>query len=141
MNFPNDPNEARVTEARYMDHDMEMMESTLETIDLLAVTRPKNTQLKYDAEQKRFTEWCVCKNFRDGNTVHSQKLHLYLKDQVVNKPNKKKVGAVVGLPTVKSVAAAIVDLWKDQKSRLMNSHPHPRSGEGVTNRQIEKKQF
>ena len=100
--------------------------------------RAANTTRAYEPKQKEFITWATQHGHRDHDTVTEEKLISFLKDEVVNRPlkrRKKKVLAVteaslesqrLAWRSVTSYVTAITDLHSNQEARGMNSNPSPR---------------
>jgi hypothetical protein len=111
---------------------IQMHEAILKTHEHCLNIRPSNTSRAYSIRHDEFKKWCVEKAFIDGITVTGDKLHLFLHEQVIGRSRKKRKGngdqvlQNVGKSTVLGYTSAIVDLWRQQASMRMNSHPNPR---------------
>jgi Centromere DNA-binding protein complex CBF3 subunit, domain 2 len=110
---------------------VEMLEETQQARDI-------NTKRAYEPKQVEFITWATQRGYRDHNTVTEEKLISFLKDEVVNRPlrrrkNKALVAHEVDLKgqwlsyrSIRSYVTAMTDLYNNQKTRGMNSNPSPR---------------
>lgn len=65
-------------------------------------------------------------------TVTAGKLLVFLQEEVINRPKRKKRKgesntAIIGSSMVDGYVAAITDLWSQQANQKINSNPHPRN--------------
>ncbi|CEP20069.1 hypothetical protein [Parasitella parasitica] len=86
--------------------------------------RPKNMTNTYNSMQKELLSW------RDktfgvadpaSHTANRSKVVYYIESERGEDPN-----ATLSVNTIEIHLAAIVDLWRDQRNRGINSFPHPR---------------
>ncbi|EDN08097.1 predicted protein [Histoplasma mississippiense (nom. inval.)] len=113
--------------------------------------RPKNTNKQYLPKQREWRDFCKETGFEDGEMVTERKLVWFLEEKVLCRPlqgsvykskrartdrDGNTVLQTVGKSTVKLYVAAVVDLYRFQKSRGINSSDHPHeqllSNEGPT---------
>jgi hypothetical protein len=125
--------------------------------DDIQATRPKNTKRTYGPKQKEYQvrkfyllayvpkviyannvakAFCKEKQFQDGDTVTEDKLLLFLKTCVVDRPLRTRSKDVdesipqeetkLAWRSVRSYVTAITDLYHTQLSLGMNTHPSPR---------------
>jgi hypothetical protein len=117
-------------------NEIAMEESNRRTHEKAIQNRPVNTTKSYTKKQQEFIAWCDKRQFASPSTytVTSNKLHLFLEEEVVNRPRKvqRKNGnngtalQRVGNETVKQYTNAIIDLYNQQVQHNANSNPHPR---------------
>ncbi|EDN11037.1 predicted protein [Histoplasma mississippiense (nom. inval.)] len=103
--------------------------------------RPKNTNKQYLPKQREGRDFCKETGFEDGEMVTERKLVWFLEEKVLCRPlqgsvykskrartdrDGNTVLQTVGKSTVKLYVAAVVDLYRFQKSRGINSSDHPR---------------
>ncbi|OJD18721.1 hypothetical protein AJ78_01258 [Emergomyces pasteurianus Ep9510] len=97
--------------------------------------RPKNSNKQYLSKQKEWRNFCTKIGFTDGELVTEPKLVRFLNEEVLHRPSRsshksrrdgKYVIQTLGRSAVKQYIAAVVDLYKSQRSRGLNSSPHPR---------------
>ncbi|EDN05524.1 predicted protein [Histoplasma mississippiense (nom. inval.)] len=103
--------------------------------------RPKNTNKQYLPKQREWRDFCKETGFEDGEMVTERKLVWFLEEKVLCRPlqgsvykskrartdrDGNTVLQTVGKSTVKLYVAAVVDLYRFQKSRGINSSDHPR---------------
>ena len=118
--------------------EMQIEESLQRTRAHGDAIRPSNTLKAYTKRQQEFLKWCDSK--QDGwvpgtaHTVTAAKLHLFLEEQVIGRISRKgkqpadgTIGPqkIISKATVNAYVAAIVDLWRSQCKRRINSNPHP----------------
>ncbi|EDN10718.1 predicted protein [Histoplasma mississippiense (nom. inval.)] len=102
--------------------------------------RSKNTNKQYLPKQREWRDFCKETGFEDGEMVTERKLVWFLEEKVLCRPlqgsvykskrartdrDGNTVLQTVGKSTVKLYVAAVVDLYRFQKSRGINSSDHP----------------
>ncbi|KAK3364185.1 hypothetical protein B0T25DRAFT_421549, partial [Lasiosphaeria hispida] len=98
--------------------------------------RPKNTKKAYDRKAKEFVDWCEDRGFPDGFTVTEDELLLFLNQEVIGWPLRKKSRQAdpeaelndgkLSWRSVQLYITAATDLWRQQKGLGMNTHSSPR---------------
>ncbi|KAK1941972.1 hypothetical protein P3T76_006294 [Phytophthora citrophthora] len=109
---------------------VELEESANTTLDRCRAARPANTTRAYAPKQKEFKAWCDRKGFHETTRyqVTASKMHLFLEEEVVDRQVRVKSSTRrVSVATVEMYVNALSDLYNDQHSRGVNSHPHPRN--------------
>jgi hypothetical protein len=89
-------------------------------------TRPKNTSKTYNARRSEFIKWMEDSNFPDSITVTAEKIHSFMKHNVINRMSKTNSNVRIGYSTIRAYCSACIDLYKEQRSLNMNSNPHPK---------------
>ena len=88
-------------------------------------TRSKNTNRSYNYGAKWIQEWCSQQpHMPDNDTVTAGKLALWLNEVVFKGSRSKSEYYTPG--SVESLVCGVIDLWKYQRGKGMNSNPHPR---------------
>ncbi|OAD75707.1 hypothetical protein PHYBLDRAFT_166935 [Phycomyces blakesleeanus NRRL 1555(-)] len=99
---PNAPSYSATTS----DVNVRMMEVQVSTSREAEVNRPENTKRSYASKQKEYKDWCdeafSSIPLKNRYTVYGDKLHLFLKDCVVNRTHRRDTGK-----TIKSVKAFV----------------------------------
>ncbi|OAD67773.1 hypothetical protein PHYBLDRAFT_174091 [Phycomyces blakesleeanus NRRL 1555(-)] len=99
---PNAPSYSAATS----DVNVRMMEAQVSTSREAEVNRPENTKRSYASKQKEYKDWCdeafLIIPLENCYTVYGDKLHLFLKDCVVNRTHRRDTGK-----TIKSVEAFV----------------------------------
>lgn len=117
-------------------NQVELHATTLKYIAMKRDSRPANTQDAYGPRQKEWREWCLRKQFADGEVVHESKMVSFLDQEVIGRQMRTQprrdapsteCSRPVGLATFSLYSAALVDLWKEQVSMGLNQHPNPRT--------------
>jgi hypothetical protein len=111
----------------------ELQDARSLTINAAEAARPINTKRSYQGPTQEFIAWCVRKGAPDGNTVTESKLNLFLIEEVIGRESRvrrrgESERSLVRYATVSNYIAAITDLYKNQVTMCMNSHPNPRMG-------------
>jgi hypothetical protein len=113
--------------ARQAELQMEMRTSVLSTIEETQNLRPTKTQSTLNCYQREFMAWCEEKGFADQMTVNGEKLHLFIRQVLMERKSKKRINQPLGFNSIKTSVNAIVALYQEQVSCGMNSNSHPRS--------------
>lgn len=121
---------------RALINNAELRANALSILNTIRGARPQNTALSYDSKQEEFRQFCLKKQYHDGDTVTEDKLLLFLVEEVVHRPlrvRSKKAAAEVPLEetrlswrSVRSYITAVTDLYRAQKALGRNTHPSPR---------------
>lgn len=105
---------------------------------VISESRAKNTSAAYTPKQNEFRAFCRRKGYVDGETVTEQKMLLFLVEDIVPRPLRRRGGkdkADPSVPTeaiglswrsVRTYVTAITDLYRAQKALSMNMHGTPR---------------
>lgn len=114
----------------------ELRNNARELLALVRDNRPASTQRAYVPKQEEYSAFCREYGFPDGETVTDDKLLLFLRVKVIDRPLKMRsrndndsINAEdtrLSWRSVRQYVTAITDLWRLQKSLGMNSHPSPR---------------
>ncbi|OAD71595.1 hypothetical protein PHYBLDRAFT_170258 [Phycomyces blakesleeanus NRRL 1555(-)] len=77
---------------RMMDNTSAMYSSNQLVLAQNLDQRPTNTTKAYLAKQEEWRQWCLKKEFGDGELVNDQKLSFFMMDHVMNRGQHYKVG-------------------------------------------------
>jgi Centromere DNA-binding protein complex CBF3 subunit, domain 2/Transcriptional activator of glycolytic enzymes len=141
----NDPPPPAATAAsaaeRYAALEAELFAHGASALAQAREIRPKNTNKAYNPKQEEWREFCANKGFEDGELVYENKVIWFLRDKVLNREIRdsrykrkasrttvegEQIRQTLGIGAINSYVAAIVDLWSFQKSKGINTKPHPR---------------
>jgi hypothetical protein len=123
-----------------ISHDIingaDLQTNALQIVEETRAARPQNTVRNYAPKQLEFKAWCEQRQFSDRDTVTEQKLLLFLKEKVVDRPLRHKShkaadevlasNRLLAWRSVRGYVTAITDHYRMQKARGMNSHSSPR---------------
>ncbi|OAD74812.1 hypothetical protein PHYBLDRAFT_61139 [Phycomyces blakesleeanus NRRL 1555(-)] len=103
-----------------------MMEAQVSTSRKAEVNRPENTKRSYAPKQKEYKDWCdeafSSISLKNCYTVYGDKLHLFLKDCVVNRTHRRDTGKTIKYGTAMAYLAAIVDMYQKQVKVAVGQH-------------------
>jgi hypothetical protein len=107
---------------------LELERASRNTHELAQILRGEGTKKQYEPKVAEWKAWCQAKLFPEETryTVNGPKLHLFLTDEVINRPNRKNSSKKIQYSTITAYVNAIVDLWKFQKNQNINNFSHPR---------------
>ncbi|SAL97782.1 hypothetical protein [Absidia glauca] len=93
-----------------------------------ASLRPVNTEKTYKNKQLEFLSWCehLPEPAVSRSLVSGSKLNFFLQQKVRGRKHKRQADKVIKYPTVCLYAAAIIDLYHQQKRAGANSNDDPR---------------
>lgn len=108
-----------------------MQEAAARTLKQNRAARPINTTKQYSKKQKEYSEWCLQTRKFENDDVTSQRMNLFLEENVQKKGNKRKRLAdgsafPLGIQSYQAWVKACVDLWATQVANGNHNHPHPR---------------
>ncbi|KAK4240556.1 transcriptional activator of glycolytic enzymes-domain-containing protein [Achaetomium macrosporum] len=137
QNRKNRKNPAPVTRRhRNITNDAELEDNLHRIHTTIHAERPMTTKRAYAPKQAEFQSFCRARGFQDGDTVTESKLLLFLEKEVVYRPlrgpsRKLAPGTLAGEArlhwrSVRAYVTAITDLWQQQRTLGVNSHPSPR---------------
>lgn len=111
-------------------HSHEFSQAIQKEIAESRSSRPENTKKAYNGKQEEFRQFCLEKQYPDGDLVSEGKLLLFLRENIIPRGNKRKKhteGSIpLGIKSIESYISAICDLFKVQVSTGQNKNTNPR---------------